>query len=205
MTRRSHGLQLLRPDGPAKKAFKSASRQQESLLSPFEKRVLIGLARRLPPWVNSDHLTMLGFLGMILSGLCYYLAKWNPLALAGAVICLSINWFGDSLDGTLARFRDQQRPRYGFYVDHVCDVFGAAFLMLGLALSGFCDWRIALGMLLAFLLLSAETYLASYTLGAFKMSYSKFGPTELRLLLIAGTIRLMIHPMAHFPAQFGVR
>src|SRR5437764_14882698 len=152
MSRRSHGLQLLRPDGPAKRAFKSASRQQESLLSPFEKRVLIGLARRLPPWVNSDHLTMLGFLGMILSGLCYYLAKWNPLALAGAVICLSINWFGDSLDGTLARFRDQQRPRYGFYVDHICDSFGSIFLFGGLGLSGYMTGTVAMALIIAYLL-----------------------------------------------------
>jgi phosphatidylglycerophosphate synthase len=105
-----------------------------------------------------------------------------------------VNWFGDSLDGTLARFRNQQRPRYGFYVDHIIDSFGALALMLGLAVSGFCDWRIAIAMLIAFLMLSLEAYLATYALGSFRLSYSKFGPTEIRLLLIAGCVRLMINP-----------
>src|SRR5438046_7750355 len=110
-------------------SFKPAVRQQESLLAPLEKKTLIWLAGRMPRWVNSDHLTLLGFLGMILSGVFYALAKWNSLALVGAVVSLGINWFGDSLDGTLARVRDQQRPRYGFYVDHIADSFGALFLI----------------------------------------------------------------------------
>ena len=116
-------------------SFKPAVRQQESLLAPLEKKTLIWLAGRMPSWVNSDHLTLLGFLGMILSGVCYFLASWNPLTLIGAIACLAVNWFGDSLDGTLARVRGRQRPRYGFYVDHIVDSFGAIFLIGGLGLS----------------------------------------------------------------------
>src|SRR5437867_3869205 len=158
-------------------SFKSAVRQQESLLAPLEKKTLLWLARRMPAWVNSDQLTLLGFLGMILAGVCYFLAKWNALALIGAVVCLAVNWFGDSLDGTLARVRDKQRPRYGFYVDHIVDSFGAIFLLGGLALSCFMSHGIALGLLIVYLLLSCEIYLATYTLCNFAISFWKFSPT----------------------------
>ncbi|MBV9086072.1 MAG: CDP-alcohol phosphatidyltransferase family protein, partial [Acidobacteriaceae bacterium] len=107
------------------------------------------------------------------------------------------NWFGDSLDGTLARWRNQQRPRYGFYVDHMIDTFGAAFLMGGLAISGFLHWYVALGMLFAFLVLSIEVYLATYTLGTFQLSYGVFGPTEIRILLAIGNVALFYKPMVH--------
>src|SRR5262245_50729370 len=109
-------------------SFKSATRQQESFLRPLEKPALLWLARRMPAWVTPDHLTILGFVAMITAGICYALARHHPLALLAAVACLGLNWFGDSLDGTLARFREKQRPRYGFYVDHIVDTFGALFL-----------------------------------------------------------------------------
>ena len=144
---------------------------------------MLGLAARMPLWVTSDHLTLLGFVAMSLAGASYLLARRHPVGLLLATACLALNWFGDSLDGTLARVRNQQRPRYGFYVDHMVDSFGALFLMTGLATSGYVDWRIAMGMLVTFLLLSIETYLASYTLGIFRLSFAKFGPTEIRILL----------------------
>src|SRR6266699_1317481 len=177
-------------------SFKSAVRQQESLLAPLEKKTLLWLARRMPAWVNSDQLTLLGFLGMILAGVCYFLAKWNALALIGAVVCLAVNWAGDSLDGTLARVRDKQRPRYGFYVDHVVDSLGALFLLGGLALSSFMSHGIAIGLLIVYLLLSCEVYLATYTLGKFHISYWKFSPTELRILLAVGNLALFLNPGA---------
>jgi phosphatidylglycerophosphate synthase len=105
-------------------------------------------------------------------------------------LLLALNWFGDSLDGTLARLRKQQRPRYGFYVDHMLDSFGSFFLMGGLALSGYVNPWIAAGMLVTFLLLSIEVYLATYTLASFRLSYGKLGPTEIRLALIAGNLAL---------------
>src|SRR5262245_31350101 len=149
----------------------------------------------MPPWVNSDHLTLLGFLGMILAGVCYALARWNPLALAAAVVCLGINWFGDSLDGTLARFRNRQRPRYGFYVDHIVDSFGAMFLIGGLGLSGYMTGTIAMALLIAYFLLSIELYLATYCVGVFKLSFGVWGPTELRIVLAIGTFVLFQKPV----------
>ena len=107
-----------------------------------------------------------------------------------------MNWFGDSLDGTLARVRNRQRPRYGFYVDHVSDALGALFLMGGLALSGYIHPAVAISMLLAFLLLSIEVFLATYTLGAFHLSFWGFGPTEIRILLAMGNAALLLHPYA---------
>src|SRR5437868_4744357 len=96
--------------------FRSATRLQESILTPVEKRLLHWFAERMPAWVNSDHLTLLGFVAMFLTGLCYYLASKHPAFLLAGSACLALNWFGDSLDGTLARYRNRQRPRYGFYV-----------------------------------------------------------------------------------------
>jgi phosphatidylglycerophosphate synthase len=175
--------------------FTDAHRVQLSLLSSSEKRLLIWLACRLPSWINPDHLTSLGFAAMFSAGFCYYLARWNRLALLLAAFWLAVNWFGDSLDGTLARVRNSQRPRYGFYVDHIVDTFGALFLIGGLALSGYMNWMIALGTLIAFLMLSIEVYLATYTLGRFRLSFCGWGPTELRLLLAIGNIALLFRPM----------
>ncbi|HXO05143.1 MAG TPA: CDP-alcohol phosphatidyltransferase family protein [Candidatus Sulfotelmatobacter sp.] len=153
----------------------------------------------MPPWVTSDQLTLLGFMAMILAGASYLLARWHPVGLLLATGCLALNWFGDSLDGTLARVRNRQRPRYGFYVDHIVDSFGALFLMSGLAASRYVDWRVAMGMLVAFLLLSIESYLASYTLGIFRLSFAKFGPTEIRILLAVGNTVLWFRPAIKVP------
>lgn len=151
----------------------------------------------MPRWVHSDHLTVLGFLGMAMAGVCYYLAKWNPIALVGAVVCLGINWFGDSLDGTLARVRDQQRPRYGFYVDHMADSFGAIFLIGGMGLSGYMTETIAMALIIVYFLLSIEIYLATYTVGVFRLSFGLWGPTELRIVLAFGTFVLLKKPIVH--------
>ena len=178
-------------------AFAPAKRIQESFVAAAEKRALLWLATRTPSWINSDHLTLLGFAGNLAAGVCYALAAWEPLMLLAAVACLCVSWLGDSLDGTLARVRNRQRPRYGFYVDHVIDTFSALFLMGGLALSGYVHPAIAFGMLVAFLMLSVEVYLASYTLKTFRLSYAKFGPTEIRILLAIGTAVLLFRPVTH--------
>lgn len=161
---------------------------------------MLWLAARIPAKINSDHLTLLGFVSMLLAGASYALARWNALGLLLATLFLALNWFGDSLDGTLARVRNCQRPRYGFYVDHIIDSIGATFLMGGLAVSGAFDWRIAAGMLIAFLLLSIESYLATYTLGVFRMSFAKFGPTEIRILLALANLALWLRPNAKVPS-----
>jgi phosphatidylglycerophosphate synthase len=173
-------------------SFKSASREQQSLLTSLEKKTLLWLAHRMPARVNPDHLTMLGFAAMFGAGLCYYLARFNELALFGVIVCLMVNWFGDSLDGTLARVRNRQRPRYGFYVDHIVDAFGTLFLIGGLGLSGYMSGTLAMGLLLAYYLLSIEVYLATYCVGVFKLSFGWWGPTELRILLAIGNLILLV-------------
>jgi archaetidylinositol phosphate synthase len=176
--------------------FRPAERSNNGALASVEKKALIWLARRMPAWVNSDHLTALGFVSLLGAGLSY--------ARAGLILAsmfLILNWFGDSLDGTLARVRDRQRPRYGFYVDHILDACGSLFLFAGLALSGYMSEPIAAGLLVAYLLLSIEVYLATYTMGKFHMSFAAFGPTELRLLLIAGNLALLNKPVVAFGAR----
>jgi archaetidylinositol phosphate synthase len=178
------------------KPFQEADRAQFSFLAPLEKRCLIWLAQRAPAWMNSDHLTALGLLALLAAGLCYWYSRWNTMALLLVIVCLGANWAGDSLDGTLARVRNKQRPRYGFYVDHIVDCLGALFLLGGLGLSSFMSPGIALGLLIAYLLLSCEVYLATYTLGKFEISFWKFSPTELRILLAAGNVALFLNPRA---------
>jgi phosphatidylglycerophosphate synthase len=177
-------------------AFKPAERAHTSFLASAEKRTLIWIAHRLPAWVNSDHLTALGFAALIAAGACYWWARFAPLALVGVIVCLAVNWFGDSLDGTLARVRDCQRPRYGFYVDHILDALGMFFLMTGIVLSGFISPGVAYAFLIAYLLLSIEIYLATYTIGKFHISHWRFGPTELRILLVIGNLFLLRNPYA---------
>jgi archaetidylinositol phosphate synthase len=159
-------------------SFQPANRSNVSLLATFEERTLIWMAERLPPWVNSDHLTVLGFVSLAMAGLLYRRAYTNRAALAVAVIFLALNWFGDSLDGTLARVRNCQRPRYGFYVDHVLDALGTFLLMSGLAFSGYMTPSVAYAFLIIYLLLSIEVYLATYTIGTFHLSFWSFGPTS---------------------------
>ncbi|HKR26165.1 MAG TPA: CDP-alcohol phosphatidyltransferase family protein [Acidobacteriaceae bacterium] len=176
--------------------FAPAARINRSLTASLEKRLLEAMARGAPRWITSDRLTALGLAAQFGAGFFYAVARWHRWALLLVIGCIALNWLGDSLDGTLARIRQQQRPRYGFYVDHVVDIFGATALMTGLACSRFVHWPIALLMLLAFLLLSAESYLAAHTLARFEMSQGFFGPTEIRILLIVGTLALLHSPWA---------
>ncbi len=186
----------------ANTGFVHAARVMNGVSASLERRVLIWLAKRMPDWVSADHLTALGLLGMVGAGACYWLAGTYRLALLGVIVCLAINWFGDSLDGTVARVRHQERPRYGFYVDHVLDMLGSFCLIGGLALSGFMTPLVGLGLMVAYLMLTTEVYLATYCLASFEMSYFKMGPTELRIVLIIGTIVLYIDPQA---SAFGER
>lgn len=174
--------------------FASAARVNRALTARVEKRLLEWMAARAPRWVTSDQLTVLGLSAQIAAGVFYALARFNRLALLLVIVCLALNWLGDSLDGTLARVRRQQRPRYGFYVDHMADIFGAVALMCGLGWSGYLHWPVAMAMLIAFLVLSSESYLATYTLARFQLSQGFFGPTEIRLLLVAGNLALLHDP-----------
>jgi archaetidylinositol phosphate synthase len=171
-------------------------RQHNSALAAAEKRTLIWIAQRLPRWINSDHLSALGLLAMAGAGTSFVIAQSDPVAGASLVVlCLLLNWFGDSLDGTVARVRDQQRPRYGYYVDHVIDLAGTALLFTGVAASGFMSPLIATLVVAAFFLVSAEAYLATHARGVFKMSFLGVGPTELRIVLAAGALALIKTPV----------
>jgi phosphatidylglycerophosphate synthase len=180
------------------KRFPEMRRIQESWVAAGEKHALLRLAAHTPRWIGPDHLTLLGLAAQVGAGLCYSVAGLNQWALLGVIACLALNWLGDSLDGTLARVRQQQRPRYGFYVDHMVDSFGALALMGGLALSGYMHPRIAIGLLVGFLMLSIQSYLATYALGEFRLSFWRFGPTELRILLAAGNLALLWKQRVHF-------
>lgn len=177
--------------------FRDATRIQQSITASAERRVLLWLAGRTPGWISSDHLTALGFAAQLLAAASYAWARWTKYGLVLAAVFIAVNWLGDSLDGTLARYRGRLRPRYGFYVDHMTDTFGAAALMLGLAASGYIHWQISIGMLVAFLVLSIESYLTAYTISDFRLSHGFFGPTEIRILLIAGTVALLFSPRTH--------
>ena len=183
-------------------AFRTARRVNESLTAAMEKRALQWMAERAPAWVSSDRLTALGLVAQVGAGIFYALVRYHRYALVGVIVCVVLNWLGDSMDGTLARVRRQQRPRYGFYVDHIVDVFGAVALMFGLGCSGLVHWQTAIAMLVAFLVLSSESYLATYTLGCFQLSQGIFGPTEIRILLIIGNVALLRSP---YSTVFGHR
>jgi phosphatidylglycerophosphate synthase len=181
----------------AKAEFSDASRAQVSFLAPLEKKCLVWLAGRAPRWINSDHLTALGLVALAGAGLGYWYAHWRRLGLGIVIVCLFLNWLGDSLDGTLARVRNRLRPRYGFYVDHIVDAFGTLFLLGGLGLSGYMSHGVAAGLLIVYFMLSIEVYLATYTLGTFHLSFWKFSPTELRILLMIGNMALLWRPWVH--------
>ena len=176
--------------------FAKARRVNQSLTSSLEKRALQWMAVRAPNWLSSDELTLLGLCAQVGAGIFYALSRYNRYSLLLAILCLALNWFGDSMDGTLARVRGIERPRYGFYVDHMVDIFGSVALMCGLGCSGFLHWQTAIAMLAAFLILSSESYLATYTLSCFQLSQGIFGPTEIRILLIIGNLALLHSPYA---------
>jgi archaetidylinositol phosphate synthase len=176
-------------------------REHRSVLARVEKALLIRIARHLPASVTSDHLTVLAFVAMVGAGASFaviHTVWWS----AGAIIlALALNWFGDSLDGTVARVRNQQRPRYGYYVDHVVDLAGTAALVTGMAASGVMTPAVALALVGAYSLVSAESYLATHSLGVFRMSFAGIGPTELRIILAVGAIFVAIDPWATVAGQ----
>jgi len=168
-------------------------RELTSLTAEPERRLLLHLAARVPARIGPDHLTLLGLAAMLAAGAAYALsARWPALLLA-VNVALVLNWLGDSLDGTLARYRQRTRPRYGFYVDHMVDALGALGLLLGLAASGWMAPGLAVSLLLAYLLLSVNIALAACSRGTFKISYGPFGGAELRLLLaLAGVVIALV-------------
>jgi archaetidylinositol phosphate synthase len=177
-------------------SFRTANhvRLHTSLTAAAEKRLLVWIARRLPPAISSDWLSTLGLSAMAAAGLSFAALRWTPWASIGVIASLVANWFGDSLDGTVARVRHQERPRFGYYVDHVIDLAGTAMLMTGIAYSGLMHPTLAFVVLGGYLLVSAESYLTTHASGVFRMSFFGFGPTELRVLLAIGAMKAARSP-----------
>lgn len=159
-------------------------RELTFLLAGVERPVLLWLAARVPRSIRSNHLTALGVLGATGAGLAYALTNYSHTWLWGASLMLIVNWLGDSLDGTLARVRGTQRPKYGYYLDHVVDAYSTAVIGLGIGLSPYVYLGLALGIVVVYLAMSINVYLESTVFGVFKISYGRIGPTEVRLILI---------------------
>jgi len=170
----------------------TGKRELKFLLADPERRLLIAIAKRLAPGVTSNQLTALGVAGSLGAGCAYALSGRNPAWLLVASLMIAINWFGDSLDGTLARVRKAERPRYGYYLDHIVDAFSTAAVGIGIGLSPFASLSIALVLVIAYLALSINVYLESTVFGVFELAYGRIGPTEARLILIIGNIALAL-------------
>lgn len=180
-------------------------REHFSLLADMERRALVRIAARLPARINSDHLSALALLSMLAAGMSFASFRFTPWAALGVIVSLIANWFGDSLDGTVARVRGQQRPRYGFYVDHAIDLAGTAALVAGLACSGLMNPTLAMTLLAAYLLVAAESYLTTHAAGIFRMSFLGFGPTELRIVLAMGALKVVSSPWIGVDGLLEVR
>lgn len=177
------------------------SRIQGNYLAVKERELLTWLCARLPRWVTPNMLTATGLFGAAMSFVGYtasnYGSAWLGLAIAGLVL----NWFGDSLDGSLARYRHVERPSFGYFIDHSCDGLATLLILGGLGLSPFVTMDIALIALAGYLLLSIHAFLSARVLGELKLSHLAAGPTEARLILIALTIMMMM--LGNAPGLFG--
>ena len=182
----------------------TATREMQFLLAGPERRVLHALAPLVPRRIRSNHLTALGMVGSAGAGAAYALSTYNPAWLWAASALLVINWLGDSMDGTLARVRGTQRPKYGYYLDHVVDAFSTAVIGLGMGLSPYVDLGLALGLVVVYLALSINVYLESTVFGVFKISYGRLGPTEVRLLLIILNTIVALAALLHVRTHLAI-
>lgn len=178
-------------------SIKQSTRIQTSILNGIEKKALVAMASRMPSWVTSDMLTWLGLVGAVIAAFGYALSDhnlaWLWLTYAGIIL----NWFGDSLDGTLARVRQTQRPVYGFYLDHNMDGITLTIVCIGIGLSGMLHFAIAMLVLVVYLLLSIYVYIVIDLKGEHKLTYGKMGPTEFRLIVIILTMIYHFVPSVH--------
>jgi phosphatidylglycerophosphate synthase len=174
-------------------------REYRSPLAAAEKQLLVAIASRLPRRIHSDHLSALGLASMAFASGGFILMRYTAWGALIVIAGLIANWFGDSLDGTVARVRGHERPRFGYYVDHVIDLAGALLLFAGLGLSGLMTPLLSAAVLAGYLLVSAETYLATHAGGVFRMASFGIGPTELRILLVVGTLYAIDHSVVQVP------
>ena len=172
--------------------METAKREMTFLFAARERQVLHAIAARIPPSVRSNHLSGLGVVGAVGVGAAYALSTVDVVWLWVASLLLVVNWFGDSLDGTLARVRATERPRYGYYIDHIIDAFSTAVVGIGIGLSPYVSLELALVLVVIYLMLSINVYLESTVFGVFRMAYGKIGPTEGRIILILANTLLAI-------------
>ena len=178
-------------------------RISQSFTGPMEKRILLWLAARIPHNINPDMLSLLGFLAAILIGVSYVLSKNNPIFLWIASLGFILNWFGDSLDGTLARYRKIERPRYGYFLDHSIDVISFTIVLTGLAFSGYARLELAWAVNIVYLLLALYTSFTNFTSREFQISFAYIGPTELRILAIIASTWVYFNNSKFIHLPFG--
>ena len=180
------------------------TRVNKILLGPLERPALAWLAKKMPSWVTPDVLTMTGFAATLLIAASYILAQRSAGFLWLASLGIVLNWFGDSLDGTLARHRKIERPRYGFFIDHTMDGLGEVIVMIGIGLSPYVDFRIAMIALVGYMLMANLVYILTYVSGEFRISYIGLGPTEVRLILIITNILIFFLGNPTVTTRWGV-
>ena len=173
---------------------KQAQRIQTSILNPYEKKILVYLAQRMPAWVTSDHLTFVGFLGALIMATGYSLSNLDLHWLWLSCFGLLVNWFGDSLDGSLARVRNTQRKTYGFFIDHNVDVINETIMFISVGVSPLVNMSFAMFALIAYLMLSVYVYIDCHLKGEMRLTYGGLGPTEFRLILILVNIAFIYIP-----------
>ncbi|MBQ6879296.1 MAG: CDP-alcohol phosphatidyltransferase family protein [Bacteroidales bacterium] len=182
-----------------------SKRIQTSILNSAEKKVLVWLASRQPKWMTSDILTFIGVLGAIMAAVGYALSNYDIRWLWFASFGFFVNWYGDSLDGTLARVRGTQRPVYGFYLDHCIDGITMAIMCVGAGLSDLLNLYIAMAVLVVYLLLSISVYINAHLKGEFKLTYAGMGPTEFRIIMIiVNTLFIYIAPLREYALTVNV-
>lgn len=180
-----------------------AVRIQTSILNAGEKKVLVWLAQRQPKWMTSDILTYIGTFGALIIAVGYVLASVNIAFLWLSSIGFVINWYGDSLDGTLARVRNRQRPVYGYYIDHTVDCINEFFIFIGIGLSGLMHFELALLIMAIYFMLTINVSINAHLKKEFCLTYAKMGPTEFRILaIIANTVLVLVPSIAHFTIVF---
>ena len=182
-----------------------AVRIQTSVLNALEKKVLIWLAERQPKWMTSDILTYIGTFGAVIIAAGYILSAWNINFLWLSSLGFVINWYGDSLDGTLARVRKTQRPIYGYYLDHTIDAMNEVMIFVGVGLSGLMHLEIALLALVMYFLITINVSINAHLKKEFKLTYAKMGPTEFRIIMIViNTLFALIRPLREFAHSFSL-
>lgn len=180
-----------------------SKRIQTSILNALEKKALVWLAKRQPKWMTSDILTFIGVIGAVIVALGYALSNYDIRWLWLASFGFFVNWYGDSLDGTLARVRNTQRPIYGFYLDHCVDGVTMAIMCIGAGLSEMLNLYIAMAVLVAYLLLSISVYINAHLKGEFKLTFAGMGPTEFRLVMVlVNTLFIYVAPIRDFTTSF---